>query len=151
MDVLAHEAREVEPRRREADRERRGERRHVAELPAKEEREEDRDRAGHGDGDVRDVVADAEEQVRQRDDVELDRPVVDGVVAVAVPRHELPREPGVQALVVVEGLLAELHQPEPEPERGERRVRDGLAPPRRGPRPDAGERLRPAARGRPAA
>ena len=72
-------------------------------------------------------VPDAEERVHEPREVVLHRPVVDGVVVVALAGEEPPREPGVQALVVVEGLVAEADEPERERGGEDARVGDDLA------------------------
>ena len=108
VDVLAREAREVEVARAEAEERGRGDGGGATELPAQEEREE-HDRGAHQDRrDPSDGVAGAEEEVEERDQIELHRPVEDRVVVVAVSADEVPREPGVLALVVVEWFAGEV-------------------------------------------
>ena len=77
-----------------------------------------------------DVVADPEQHVRERDDVELHRPVVDRSSPLPSPFASCHEN---QACRVSRGgtALVELHEPQPESEPRHGRKRDGLAPPRR--------------------
>ena len=94
--------------------------------------------AEQGRHQARGEVAGAEEQIDQRVQLEQQRPVHHRVVDVALAVEQAPRIEGVQALVVVEGLGAEVpeaqdqadeHQPQERQILGVDRDLDRVAPP----------------------
>ena len=123
-DVVAQVAALVEDRGRDEEQEAGEERPPAAEQAraAQQPRQPDDGDAGDGGGDAAGRVGVAEEPLHERGGVEEERPVHEGVVAVALPGGEQPREVGVEALVVVEGAAAEV------PETGQDRRGDDQGP-----------------------
>ena len=96
----------------------------AAELVAQQERQADQRHAEQGRHQAGGEVAGAEDQVDQRVQLEQQRPVHHRVVDVALAVVQAPRVEGVQALVVVERLVAKVpeaqgHADEHQPQEGQ--------------------------------
>ena len=138
VDVVADEAREVQKRRRDGEQDGGGDGAVAAELVPQQKRQADDPDAEQRRHQARGEVAGAEEQKDQRVQLEQQRPVHHRVVDVALAVEEAPRIEGVQALVVVERLGAQVpeaqdqadeHQPEERQILGVDRNLDRVAPP----------------------